>query len=483
MPELPRVRPADAAPVAVAAVAAVGLGAAAIFRHDHYGSNGYDLGIFDQTVWGYSRFEFVPNTILRLPNALGDHFHPILMTLAPLYWIWDDARVLLIAQAVLIALAGLPIFFWAREQLGTSAAYAFEVAYLAFWGVLGGDIFDFHELAFAAPIVSFALYATVTRRWRLLWTMAVLGCLTREDVTLAFVGLGLYLLLQRRFRLGGALIAATFVWFIVAVKLVIPALADRAYQQWYYTRLGDGPGEAAVHVVLHPIDTIRLFFTPRDKLLALFNLFAPWLALPLASPLAVAMLPPLAARFLSDKPSHWAPQGFHYSLVLAPMLAFAAIDGAARLRRWSAGGAPLVPAALGVAVLLAGLYFSFGRLRPLDELHRYTTPSQIASIRACLRRIPPRASVSATSALVPHLSHRRSIYVLDGRPLAGTDYIAIDTSTWRFPLTLDDLRGLVRDRFAHGFGVECAEGGTIVLRRGARLRRLPAGVRHALGGT
>ncbi len=465
MPELPRLRLADAAPVAVAAVAAVGLGAAAIFRHDHYGSNGYDLGIFDQTVWGYSRFEFIPNTILRLPNALGDHFHPILMTLAPLYWIWDDARVLLIAQAALIALAGLPIFFWAREQLGTAAAYAFEVAYLAFWGVLGGDIFDFHELAFAAPIVSFALYATVTRRWRLLWAMAVLGCLTREDVTLAFVGLGLYLLLQRRVRLGGALIATTFVWFIVAVKFVIPALADRPYQQWYYTRLGAGPGEAAVHVVLHPIDTIRLFFTPRDKLLALFNLFAPWLALPLASPLVVAMLPPLAARFLSDKPSHWAPQGFHYSLVLAPMLAFSAIDGAARVSRLAERRTTLAPAALGAVVLLAGLYFSFLRLKPLDELKRYTTAGQIDAIDQCLRTIAPGASVAATSALVPHLSERRRIFVVDKRPLPRAEYYALDRSTWIYPLTTADVSRLVARLRARGLRTACAKGDVVVLRQ------------------
>jgi uncharacterized membrane protein len=449
----------------VAAIAAAGLAAAAIFRHDHYGSNGYDLGIFDQTVWGYSRLEFVPNTVLRLPNALGDHFHPILIALAPLYWIWEDARMLLIAQAALIALAGLPIFAWAREEFGTTAAFAFEIAYLAFWGVLGGDIFDFHELAFAAPIISFALYATVTRRWRLLWAMALLGCLTREDVTLAFVGIGLYLLLQRRYRLGGALIAATFLWFIVAVKLVIPALADRAYQQWYYTRLGDGPGEAAVHVVLHPVDTIRLFFTPHEKLRALFNLFAPWLALPLVSPLVVAMLPPLAARFLSDKPSHWAPQGFHYSLVLAPMLAFAAIDGAARVSRLLEGRTRLAPAALGALMLFAGLYFSFGRLRPLDELKRYTSDAQIAAIDRCLRTIPPDASVAATSALVPHLSERRRIYTLDNRPLPQTDWYALDRSTWIFPLTTADVDALAAGLRARGFRTACAERDVLVLQR------------------
>src|SRR5256885_15972415 len=70
------------------------------------------------------------------PLFRSDHSHPILMTIAPLYWIWNDVRVLLIAQAVLIAAGGVPIFWWARQQLGLLSAIAFEIAYLVFWGVL-----------------------------------------------------------------------------------------------------------------------------------------------------------------------------------------------------------------------------------------------------------------------------------------------------------------------------------------------------------
>ena len=128
------------APLVLAAAAAFGYAATAIFRHQRFGSNAYDLGLFDQTVWGYSRLEMLPNTIVRLPNLLGDHFHPILIALAPLYWLWDDPRVLLVAQAILLALASLPIYLWARRELGEVPALLFQAAYLAFWAVLGGNI-------------------------------------------------------------------------------------------------------------------------------------------------------------------------------------------------------------------------------------------------------------------------------------------------------------------------------------------------------
>lgn len=457
---------ATALPVALATAAAAGLSAASIFRHDHFGSNAYDLGLFDQTIWGYSRFEAIPNTILRLPTALGDHFHPILMSLAPLYWIWSDPRMLLIVQAVLLALASLPIFFWARQQLGLWPALLFQVAYLAFWAVLSGNLFDFHELAFAAPILSFSLYALLTKRTRLLVAMVVLGLLTREDLALTFAAIGIYLAIsQRRYRLGFGIAAGCVAWFAVMLKAVLPALAGRAYSHWHYPALGSGPGDAIVNLFAHPIESIKLFFTPREKSVALFNLFVPWLGLPLLSPLLLLTIPSLAARFFSDKPSYWA-QGFHYSLVIAPILVFAAIDTTARLRRLAISRVRKhVPLLLGAGVLMAGLYFSFGRLKPLDELERYGSAERIAEIRSCLAAIPPRASVSATSALVPHLSQRRRIYVIDERPLIRARFLALDTSTWIYPLSVADVRALIRKELREGYVVRCSKRRTTVLER------------------
>lgn len=453
-------------PFALATAGTACLAATSIFRHDHFGSNAYDLGLFDQTVWGYSRLDVIPNTILRLPTTLGDHFHPILMALGPLYWIWSDPRMLLIVQAALLALASLPIFFWARQQLGLWPAVLFQVAYLSFWAVLSGNLFDFHELSFAAPILSIALYALLTRRTRLLLAMVVLGLLTREDLALTFAAIGLYLAIsQRRYRLGLGIAAGCLAWFAVMLKAVLPALAGRAYSHWHYPALGSGPGDALVNLFAHPLETIKLFFTPREKSVALFNLFVPWLGLPLLSPLVLLTIPSLAARFFSDKPSYWA-QGFHYSLVIAPILVFAAIDTTARLRRFVTPRARKhVPLLLGAGVVVMGLYFSFARLKPLDELERYGSGTRIAEIHSCLATIPPRASVSATSALVPHLSQRRRIYVIDERPLIRARFLALDTSTWIYPLSVADVRSLIRKELRAGYAVRCSKGQTTVLER------------------
>src|ERR1700736_6930794 len=206
-------------PLGLALIAAVAYAAISIYRHNHFGSNAYDLGVQDQTVWGYSQLQMIPNTVEMIRNLLGDHFHPILVVIAPLYWIWNDVRVLLIVQAVLLAAAAIPIFWWARERLGLIPAIVFEAAYLTFWGVLSGVVYDFHHIAFAIPAVSFGLYAVLTKRNRLFWPMLALGLLTRENIALTFAAIRVYIaLVQHRWRLGAAVIALSVAWFAALVE-------------------------------------------------------------------------------------------------------------------------------------------------------------------------------------------------------------------------------------------------------------------------
>jgi len=253
-------RAASAAlPFAVAAGAAAFYSTISIIRHDRFSSGGYDLGIFDQTIWGYSRFEIVGNTVKGTPNLLGDHFHPALMLLAPAYWIWSDARVLLVAQALLLAAASLPVYFWGRSRLGAEAAALAQLAFLAFWGLLAGVIFDFHELALAVPAISFGLWALVERRLLLFWSMLVLGCLAKEDVALTFAAMGLYaLLVQRRARFGLAVTALTAGWFVAVLGLVIPAISGRRYHYFDYPALGRNWTAALVTLAERPYRAVTL---------------------------------------------------------------------------------------------------------------------------------------------------------------------------------------------------------------------------------
>src|ERR671936_386334 len=109
------------------------------------------------------------------------------------------------------------------------------------------------------------------------------------------VALGLYVaIFQRRRRLGLATAGVSAAWFVLAVKVVMPALAGRGYGYWAYD----------LHVV-----------HPGAKLETIAALLGAWLALPLLSPLLLVAGPTLAERIFSTTPSHWSTR-FHYSLTI-----------------------------------------------------------------------------------------------------------------------------------------------------------------------
>jgi uncharacterized membrane protein len=454
------------AAAAVLIAAAAGLYSfVSLYRHDHFASNAFDLAVQDQTVWGYSRFEFIYNTVLGIPNLLGDHFHPILMVLAPFMWLWDSAGVLLVAQAVLLASAAIPIYMWAERELGSAAAVAFTVAYLAFWGVLAGVVYDFHHVAFAVPAISFALYATLTRNNIVLIPALLVAMLTREDVALTVIALGLYILVvQRRWVVGAAIVAINVVWFAVLLGAVIPALGGGvAYRHWTYDALGNSPVQAALYVLRHPLDTIKLLFTPSEKVRVWAGSFLAFALLPLASPILIVAIPSFLERFWSTSSNFWS---FHYqySMLPAPILTFAAIDTCARVRRLLKGRLDRVSSlAMPAAAAATSVVLTFVFVRPLAELTTYPSDARAAQIQSCLNVIPPDASVTASNALVPHLSHRDVIYEIDLRSTA--DYVVIDPATYShfYAGEEEQLRMIVRGDLAAGYGIACANGTTLVL--------------------
>lgn len=458
---------ARAVAAAVTVLAAAGYSAVSLYRHDHFASNAFDLAVQDQTVWGYSRVEFIYNTVLGIPNLLGDHFHPILIVLAPFMLIWSSAGVLLVAQAILLALAGIPIYFWGERELGPLGGVAFQAAYLCFWGVLAGVVYDFHHVVFAVPAISLALYATLTRRNLLLIPAVVVAMLTREDVSLTLIALGLYILVvQRRWIMGAAVMAVNAAWFALLLGVVIPALGGGvSYRHWTYDALGSGPLGALSYVIRHPIASLELLFNPAAKARVWLGSFAAFAMLPLFSPLLLVALPSFLERFWSSSPNFWAFH-FQYSMLPAPILTFAAIDTCARIKRAFGGRlAALGTMNLPIAAVATSALLTFVFIRPLGEVTTYLSSSRAAQIQSCLNTIPADASVTASNALVPHLSHRANIYVITAQTYA--DYIAIDPSTYPsfYAGEEDQLRIIVRGALAAGYGVVCAKSTTLVLAR------------------
>ncbi|MGH3150476.1 MAG: DUF2079 domain-containing protein, partial [Streptosporangiaceae bacterium] len=120
----------------------------------------WDLGIYTEYVKQYAGFH-APIVDIRAPgfNLLGDHFTPILAVLGPFFRVFPSSATLLVAQALLAAVSVFPIAQLARDKLGLGSSRAVAVAYGFSWGLQQLVNFDFHEIAFAVPLLAFSLSA------------------------------------------------------------------------------------------------------------------------------------------------------------------------------------------------------------------------------------------------------------------------------------------------------------------------------------
>ena len=317
-------------------------------------TSAYDLTIFDQAVRSYAHFHLGRSPLKGVHNGfgpnfsvLGDHFSPIIAVLAPLYWIHNSPSTLLVAQAVLFALAIPSLWLFTRRAFGggrkaTIAAYCVAVAYGLSWPLIAAVAFDFHEVAFAPMLTMIAIERFQAGRLRSALIALAFLLLVKEDMGLFIAGLGVWLVLTRdrmvprQYLVALGMIVVGVCWTAVATYIFIPAFGGMGDYYWAYDNLGKNVPGVLQHVVAHPRSSLETLIKPARKVRTYRDLLAPFLFLPLLSPIVIAIIPLLLERMLGAKFPNWWGTGFQYNAYLVIPLACAAVDGAARLDRWVA---------------------------------------------------------------------------------------------------------------------------------------------------
>ena len=393
---------------------AAGFAALSVLRHEAFLTGRFDLGNMVQAVWSTADGDPLRMTGLHGDqiSRLGAHVDPILVLFAPLWWIWPNPNMLLVAQAVAVALGALPVYWLARKHLGSArAGLGFALAYLLYPATGWLTLNEFHPVALATPLLLFAFWFLDEDRLLSFAAFAILAAACKEEIALVVAGFGIWYALARRRRLAGAAIAAAGgLWAAVAIALVIPHYNAGAESDFYgrYSEVGGSAGGILKTTLTDPLRIIETAFSSRD-LHFLLQLIAPLAALSLLAPLVlVALLPELVINLLSATTTQTSIR-FHYTAGMIPPLVIAAIFGAKRLLRWS-----VAPATVVVAAALGGSYW----LGPIPGWRHVPGGSQFQATAGrvtdhdrvaerALELIPDGAVVSATNTLGAHLSARR----------------------------------------------------------------------------
>ncbi|MCB0192431.1 MAG: DUF2079 domain-containing protein [Anaerolineae bacterium] len=452
-----------------------------INRHNTLNSYAADLSLIDQPMW---------NTVIgsggfmeqtwgdRQQPRLAEHFEPILVPLALLFFLWDDVRILLIAQSLALALGALPVFWIAQDQfkqiftpkpkissspsppLSTPQspvsslqspipiwiALIFAGVYLLSPHLQAANIADLHADPFVVTPLLFAFWYASQKRWAWMWLWAVLAMLTKENLPTLTAMLGLYLFLDYfrtnrqspisdlrslisapQSRHAFALILISTAWFLSATFLIVAPLA----RHYFGT---DGP----IYLANRFTENISLLHIIQDPARGhyIFGLLAAVGFLPVLAPeLLLLGLPVLLANVLSNFPGQYSGEQ-HYSAPVVVAFVIAAIYGSRRfasifsLSEINNQQRLRTTALLALSLWLIGWSIGYHALHgwtPFStRTETYQTSAAAQQVPGLVDRIPADAIVSASPGLHPHIAHRRVAYVFP--TVQDADYLLVDVT-------------------------------------------------------
>ncbi|WP_270239285.1 DUF2079 domain-containing protein [Rothia kristinae] len=413
----------------VCALAAAGLFSwMSVGQWERWDSPSWDLAIFSQLAQDYAH--------LRAPivdikghgfNLLGDHFHPLLILLGPVWALWPSGLAVMITQDALLGLGTGILAGFGTRFLGWARGLCLGAAFTLSFGVLEAVRVQFHEVAFAAPLLAMSLCLLALGRLRAAAWWAAPLVFVKEDLGITVAVIGLVILwtalrapapdrsdtavprvrgaLRRPGVPAGIILACWgLAWSVLAISVILPALNphgtfDYADKVDVSRALGD------------PLLAFAQLFSPEAKLRTWGLLLLSGALVFLRSPLSWVGLPTLVWRFLSPNEGYWGPT-WHYSLVLMPVLFAAVFDAALRARAAAparddapeAGGEVAAPETIASETSASGIEAGDGR-------------AAVARGAAGLRS-RARAAVDAVCAAGPVLAAVVAVALVPSGPLA-----------------------------------------------------------------
>ncbi|MBD1940058.1 DUF2079 domain-containing protein [Microcoleus sp. FACHB-68] len=427
----------------------------------------YDQGIFNQVFWNGIHGRFFQSSLSstlstnvvhdgQVPEVfyhrLGQHFTPALLLWLPLYALFPSPVTLIVLQVTLVTCAGGVLYLLAREYLEPALAARIAVSFYAANAIIGPTLSNFHDLC-QIPLFVFGLLLAMEKRWWwLFWLLAILILAVREDSGVILFGVGFYAIVSKRFpRVGLALCTLSFAYMVILTNAIMPLFSQDISRRFMIERFGQYVDNDKATT----LDILWAIISKPWRLIAeLFSPFFGTIKYLLGQWLPLAFVPALS-------PASWAIAGFpllqifmqrgesaiainiRYAMAVVPGLFYGAILWWHHHPEWFKK--PSFRRFWAICIGLSLLFcltsnpnrtFSFLIPDSIQPWVYVSLPRQwhhVGYIRSFLKQIPPDASVSASTYIVPHLSSRREILRFpdlqlrnDAREVEKVDYAIAD---------------------------------------------------------
>lgn len=493
----------------------------------------YDQGIFNQVFWNSIHGNLFQSSLSSALSAnvvhnneipevfyhrLGQHFTPALMLWMPIYALFPSPVTLTVLMVTLVTAGGLVLYVLARQYLEPPLSAAIAISFYCANAVIGPTLANFHDIC-QIPLFMFSLLLAMEKRWWILfWFLAICILGVREDSGIILFGVGIYLILSKRYpQIGLSICILSFGYIILLTNLIMPLFSPDISQRFMIERFGqyaDGEEASTLQIIWGMVRN------PGNLLLELFTPFGDTVKYLLGQWLPLALVPAIA-------PESWMIAGFpllklflakgesvlsitiRYAMTVVPGLFYGAILWWGRTAQKYPTVNQLVfppdffrlPSKLHfgkfwVICLSLSLFFTVtsnpnrtlwflipDSVTPWVQVSWIKQWQHVGELRSILAQIPSDVSVSTTTYIVPHLSSRREVLRLprlqlknDNREVIKVNYIIADIwQLQQYQIAFkSDLRmikkiiPLIDQVTSQGeYGIISYKDGVVLLRQGA----------------
>lgn len=419
-------------------------------KHQNFFTGKFDLGNMDQTVWNTINgkiFLLTNNDGPGIISRLSIHSDFILILISPLYLIWNDPRMLLLLQTVILALGTVFIYLLGQKIIkNNNIALALSVSYLLNPFLQKQNLYDFHAVTFSTTFLLGSFLFLYIKKYKIFLIFAVLSALTKENIFIIVGLFGIYIFLREseiinktkeyiknkdilkikfikfllsyiknKYSLVLVLSLLSFLSFYLLVSIFIPnARGNNHFALEYFSDYGDSPSKIIFNIFLEPQKTLSALFTI-ENFDYLKKIFLPLGFLSFLSPASLIFaVPDLLINLLSAN-KNLKSIDFHYAASIIPFVYISSIFGIKKILMYNFRF--FNKTIIFYYVLFFAIFstWAYGVLpgSQYPALEVFTLPkNNNRQIRNFLSGINPSFSVAATNNIGAHLSHRDYIYTI-----------------------------------------------------------------------
>ncbi|NWF87666.1 DUF2079 domain-containing protein [Candidatus Bathyarchaeota archaeon] len=433
-------------------------------RYYSFVATAWDLGEFSQSMWTTLHAKKLFYNNVEFGSHFHVHFRPILFLLLPIYALFESPVTLLVLKSILLGFGAIPLYLISKQELKNHFAILFPFLYLLYPALHGANWFDFHPENFVPFFILMSFYYYKKDKTLPYFFFLLLALMTKEDVSLVIISLGLYFLIVNRKLLFKrpvskeiltplVTIILGFLWFLFSLQIIqyflqvdgYAGLTSSGYVHFgnAFGRLGGNGGLLNIvkTVVTNPLLFFQVLFSDYlTKIIFLLALFLPVAFLSFVDIKTILLFSPtLMIYLLADSPNYYSIS-YQYSGLLVPGIFISAIYGMKKLGfnksrlgalniEWIHSHTRLLLiSAVVMGVIFFSLVPSISGLLGTDEQSKPIINYHRLALLETLSYIPPNASVLTQREIFPHLSHRLPAYVYYNT--TPVEYILIDTASY-----------------------------------------------------